>query len=607
MFLIKENKNMTKKLLLLVALTILLTEYLSAKDYKGAEFRTKQTYLYGRFEVSLKSAAREGMLSSFFTYHEFSTGIQDWNEIDIEILGRYENDIQFNAITPNQVNHESHYPLNFLPSADFHTYAFEWTPNYVAWFVDGVEVYRQTGAHIQTLNKAQKLMMNIWNPTYTNWAGVFDPNALPAFAYYDWVKYYTYTPGSGNYGTGNNFSLSWSDEFDYWNTARWEKGTHTFNGNGCDFVAANAVITNSKLILCLTDAVNLGYTDVKSPVFLSARVTNNKVIAYFSEELDSASAQTIGNFNIPGSTVTSARILTGLKSVELTVDGWDFTSARNLIVLNVKDRFNNTIAARAISIILERNWSWPIKINCGGTAQLGYLPESDYGFTTDYGSLDGSNGSFSAGLQINGTDEDEIFRSEKYGLATYTVRVPNGNYKVKLMFAENYFTQAGKRIFSVFLENSRVINQLDIFSEAGANTALIKEFNNIAVNDGKIDLHFVTHLDKPLINGIVIEKLPSGIEEGSTDVPGSFILNQNYPNPFNGQTVISFSVNKPGFFTFSLFSPTGEQLIKKELGWLEEGSHSFPLGRKELSASGIYFFSLATPSSLETKKLVLLN
>ncbi len=48
--------------------------------------------------------------------------------------------------------------------------------------------------------------MNIWNPLYENWAGVFNPEALPAFAYYDWVSYYSYTPGTGNYGTENNFT-----------------------------------------------------------------------------------------------------------------------------------------------------------------------------------------------------------------------------------------------------------------------------------------------------------------------------------------------------------------------------------------------------------------
>lgn len=155
----------------LVFSILMLTNFsIDAKEYKGAEYRTKEAFLYGRFEVNLKTSYREGMLSSFFTYNDAGGG---WNEIDIEILGRYTNDFQMNPITPGQVNHVGHHLMSSSPHADFHTYAFEWTPEYVSWFVDGVEVLRQTGAHIQTLNLPQKIMMNVWIPQYENWVGIF--------------------------------------------------------------------------------------------------------------------------------------------------------------------------------------------------------------------------------------------------------------------------------------------------------------------------------------------------------------------------------------------------------------------------------------------------
>ena len=223
---------------------------LFANIFKGAEYRTKLSYTYGRFEVRMKSSYREGMLSSFFTYYDGGGGIGNWNEIDIEIMGRYYDNVQFNTITPNQTNHVSHKPMLTSPHLDYHTYAFEWTPQYVAWFIDDVEVLRQTGAHIQTLTLPQKIMMNIWNPLFENWAGIFNPDALPAFSYYDWVSYYSYTPGTGNYGTGNNFTHDWTDNFDSWDTNRWDKATHTFNGNGCDFIQENAVFIDGKLVLC---------------------------------------------------------------------------------------------------------------------------------------------------------------------------------------------------------------------------------------------------------------------------------------------------------------------------------------------------------------------
>ena len=190
---------MVSTLIVTLALSVLFTDGSMAKTYKGAELRTKDSYKWGRFEVRMKSAAREGMLSSFFTYNDLN-GI--WNEIDIEILGRYPDDIQFNTITPGRVNHLGHHKLNFSPHQDYHTYAFEWTPQYVAWFVDGQEVLRQTEGHISTMTQPQKIMMNVWIPVYENWTGAWNDLVLPAFAHYDFVSYASYTPFSGNTGTG---------------------------------------------------------------------------------------------------------------------------------------------------------------------------------------------------------------------------------------------------------------------------------------------------------------------------------------------------------------------------------------------------------------------
>lgn len=597
--------------LVLILYSLSLNDYILAKDFKGAEFRTKQQFLYGRFEVRMKSAYREGVLSSFFTYHEFSGGIENWNEIDIEILGRYPNDIQFNTITSGQTNHVSHYPLPFSPHEEFHVYAFEWTPNYVAWFVDAIEVYRQTGPHIATLNKPQKLMMNIWNPEATNWAGYFNPDALPAFAYYDWVKYYLYTPGSGNYGTNNNFTFSWSDDFDYWNTSRWDKATHTFVGNGCDFIPENVVVRDGYLILCLTNSINIGYTDVKGPVLLSAKVHNGKILVNFSEELDEISAQTKSNYIIYDVTIDSAKLLSDRKTVELSVSGWDFQSQKTLVVMNVKDDWNpqNVMNPKAVTIINQTQFNFPLKINCGGPSKLGYLPEQQWTITSDYGSIDGGNATYS--FNINNTDEDEIYQSEKWGMTTYRIRIPMGVYNIKLMFAENYHNQAGKRIFDVYIENERVLQNFDIYALVGRNTAYVKELNNVYVSDGYLDIYFVTHQDYPLINGIVIDLISVGVNENKSEQINNFILKQNYPNPFNYQTTIEYSIQKPDFYFFGLYDFLGKEILRKDLGFLKEGNYSLKLSfnhhKEFMLASGLYIYSLRNNNSIQYKKMILLN
>ncbi len=585
-----------------------------AKVFKGAEYRTKLSYTYGRFEVRMKSAYREGMLSSFFTYHDGGGGIENWNEIDIEIMGRYFDNVQFNTLTPNQTNHVAHKPMLSSPHLDYHNYAFEWTPEYVAWFIDDVEVLRQTGAHIQTLTLPQKIMMNIWIPLYENWAGVFNSGALPAFAYYDWVSYYTYTPGSGNYGTENNFTLDWTDDFDSWDTNRWDKATHTWNGNGCDFIQENAVFNDGKLVLCLTNSTNIGYVDLTAPALLWARASTGKVLVMFSEELDKPTAEDISNYVIQDVTINSATLMTDLKSVELSVSDLVIPSAKTLVVYTMKDDENipNVMSAKATSIIMPQTLSFPIKINCAGPAELDYLADTGWSKDTEFGFLDGTSANYPSSLQISGTDEDVIFQADKYGMVTYKIRVPNGTYIVKLMFAEKYFNSSGSRIFDVYLEQNRVITDLDIFALVGKNAAYIKQITNVQVNDGIMDIQFAEKIDNALICGIVLIPISTGLQDDNyLNGLKSFKVEQNYPNPFNAKTNINYYLTSADNLSFELFNVLGEQIYYRDLGYTQSGSHQFQLDTASLSrvpiTSGIYFYVFTSSKAREVRKLVLLN
>ena len=66
--------------------------------YTGGECRTNQTFGYGMYDVSMKPAKNDGIVSSFFTY----TGPTDgtvWDEIDIEFLGKDTTKVKFNYYT----------------------------------------------------------------------------------------------------------------------------------------------------------------------------------------------------------------------------------------------------------------------------------------------------------------------------------------------------------------------------------------------------------------------------------------------------------------------------------------------------------------------------
>jgi beta-glucanase (GH16 family) len=162
-------------------LTISLTE--SDGKYVGAEYRSMAKFSYGFFSVKMKAAKGDGIISSFFTY----TG-HPWDEIDIEFLGDDTTRVQFNYYTRGVGQHEYLYELGFDASEDFHEYAFDWQPDSITWYVDGVAVYRAT-KNIPTTSG--QIMVNIWNvaDSGASWAGKFDPKNLPASAEYLWFGY----------------------------------------------------------------------------------------------------------------------------------------------------------------------------------------------------------------------------------------------------------------------------------------------------------------------------------------------------------------------------------------------------------------------------------
>jgi len=583
-----------------------------AKDYKGAELRTKEGYVYGRFEARYKAAQGNGMLASFFTYHDIQSNT-GWNEIDFEILGRYSDDVQVTTITPGQIIHNSHQWVPFDTRADFHTYAFEWTPEYVAWFIDGNEVYRQTESHIQTLKYPQKIMMNIWNPEWAPWSGVWDDRILPLFAYYDWVSYSSYTPRNGNSGTDNNFTLIWKDEFDSWDQSRWEKGTHTWGGNGSDFVPENAVFKDGLMILCLTNSSTLGFLDKTPPSVLWVRASNNRVRVHFSEEVDRTTAETKTNYLISGSTISDAKLLSDNRTAELTVSALNPETQNKVVVLGIKDKTTpapNKLTGQSVNITMTKPLTFPVRINVGGGELAGYLPDQLWEPEVEYGHMDGYEGKWADTQEIYNTDQDSVYRSELHELVEYKLRVPNGKYKVTLMMAENNFNEAGRRIYDIQVEDKIVVTNLDLIQIAGFHTAHEIVVESVDVADGILDIHFTNKRSFSLLNGLVVESLNTRVgDHKGADLPRMFHLPQNYPNPFNASTTISYDLPEPGHVNLAVYDILGKRI--EQLVSVRQDPGSYQLNWNATVPSGIYFcridFKSEDQQLSQVRKMVILN
>ena len=119
---------------------------------------------------------------------------------------------------------------------------------------------------------------------------------------------------------------------------------------------------------------------------------------------------------------------------------------------------------------------------------------------------------YSNSIAINGTEDDKLYQSERWGDFFYDIPVPAvGNYTVRLHFAEIYWgvdggTGApGERVFNVYVEGTKVLDQFDINAEVGPQTALVKEFSGVAVGTNQtLNIQFESIVDNAKISAIEV-------------------------------------------------------------------------------------------------------
>jgi endo-1,3-1,4-beta-glycanase ExoK len=172
----------------------------SAKPYLGVEMRSVKTLTYGKVSARMRFAKGSGVVSGLVLFYTPYPNC-DWNEIDIEHLGKTATSSQFNAMvftgTPNPACTTSVSPtqdpqvtpLGFDAEADFHVYDIEWTPAGVKYIADGV-LLRTWTKNIALLKQAQNILLTIWASNSAAWAGAVTDASAPTSAELDWIKVY---------------------------------------------------------------------------------------------------------------------------------------------------------------------------------------------------------------------------------------------------------------------------------------------------------------------------------------------------------------------------------------------------------------------------------
>jgi hypothetical protein len=145
----------------------------------------------------------------------------------------------------------------------------------------------------------------------------------------------------------------------------------------------------------------------------------------------------------------------------------------------------------------------PIRIDAGATAL--YTDSNGNVWLPDQGFVDGDVVDRGNDVQIANTQDQAIYRTERYGMSSFSYKLPNGKYVVKLHFAETYedITGVGQRVFS-FNVAGHEFKDFDVWAKAGGARRAYVETVNVDITDGKLDITFTTNIQSPQINGIEI-------------------------------------------------------------------------------------------------------
>ena len=151
-----------------------------------------------------------------------------------------------------------------------------------------------------------------------------------------------------------------------------------------------------------------------------------------------------------------------------------------------------------------------IRVNAGGdkvTDKKGNVWEADMGF-------EGGTSLPRPDLVVAGAEVPEVARDEHYGMDSWSTKLPNGKYLLRMHFSENYNGNADEnsRLFDYTVKDGdaatgKVIKAVTNFSVWHAAGAREKEYIDavpVEITKGQLTITFRTIQDNSQIDGIEV-------------------------------------------------------------------------------------------------------
>ena len=219
---------------------------------------------------------------------------------------------------------------------------------------------------------------------------------------------------------------------------------------------------------------------------------------------------------------------------------------------------------------------------------------SDNHFCTNYGyNLDVYT--ISLYYVFQNTDSDKI-----------VVRTNNGSmFDFISLDAFQVSETSGDSLVIEGLTNNKIV-----YAKAFASDTAWTKFNLNFNNINKIIIKLVSTGSGGLtdynFDNFTFSKTVTDISNNLTNIPISYSLNQNYPNPFNPNTIIKYSIAKPGIVTLKVYDLLGREVSTLVNEFKSADTYTVNFNASKLS-SGVYIYVLSSNGLVLSHKMILLK
>jgi beta-glucanase (GH16 family) len=440
--------------------------------YTSARMKTQGLFSkkYGRIEFSAKLPQGVGFWPALWMLGTNIPSVS-WpacGEIDVlennQTLGnQVQGTLHYSDASNNHLQQTRVYALpNGGSVTNFHTYAIEWTTNSIKWLVDS--------------NVVQ---------TWTSWSSSTGPYPAPYNQPFFLVM---------NVAIGGNYL-----------------------GNPSDSAINSGTVFPGEMQV---DWVRI-YDDVPVPAPPSAptglSVAQGQAKAFLTWDASSSGAT---GYNIKRATTSGGPYtLIGSAAINGYTDTGVSTCSTYYYVVSATNSFGESTNSVASAVTLG---AYAAGVNSGGSPSAQFSADTNFAGTMSGGTQAAPVTTTIDTSSVSSPAPQDVYQTERYGNFTYTFTnlTPGLTYKLRLHFAETYWTGVGQRRFNVMINGTQMLTNFDIIAAAGAaNKANIQEFN-VTPNTTQITIQYVTVTDNAKSSGIELLLSPPAAPGGLAATPG---------------------------------------------------------------------------------------